>query len=257
MSERATRQPRAAARLPRRRARRRQDLRHAQRGLAAARSGAPTSSSASSRRTAGPRRRRSSATSRSCPGGSVEYRGTTLRGDGRRRGPRPRARRWRSSTSWPTPTCPARRNEKRWQDVEELLDAGIDVISTVNIQHLESLNDVVERDHRRRSSARRCPTRSCARADQIELVDMTPEALRRRMAHGNIYPPERVDAALANYFRPGNLGRPARARAAVGRRPGRRGASQDYMEAHGIADAVGDARAGRGRRHRRARRRAR
>ena len=55
------------------------------------------------------------------------------------RGPRSR---W--STSWPTPTCPARRNEKRWQDVEELLDAGIDVISTVNIQHLESLNDVVE-----------------------------------------------------------------------------------------------------------------
>ena len=56
---------------------------------------------------------------------------------------------------------PGSRNEKRWQDVEELLDAGIDVISTVNIQHLESLNDVDRADHRHRRSARRCPTRSC------------------------------------------------------------------------------------------------
>ena len=56
---------------------------------------------------------------------------------------------------------PGSRNAKRWQDVEELLDAGINVISTVNIQHLESLNDVVEQHHRHRRSARRCPTRSC------------------------------------------------------------------------------------------------
>ena len=100
---------------------------------------------------------------------------------------------------------PGSRHEKRWQDVEVLLDAGIHVISTVNIQHLESLNDVVERitGVPQRETV---PDAVVRAADQIELVDMSPEALRRRMAHGNIYPPERVDAALANYFRPGNLG---------------------------------------------------
>ena len=96
------------------------------------------------------------------------------------------------------------RNEKRWQDVVELLDAGIDVISTVNVQHLESLNDVVERitDVRQQETV---PDWVVRQAEQVELVDMTPEAIRRRMAHGNIYGPDRVDAALANYFRPGNL----------------------------------------------------
>ncbi|MGW3043344.1 universal stress protein [Kitasatospora sp. NPDC001159] len=99
---------------------------------------------------------------------------------------------------------PGCRHEKRWQDVEELLEAGIDVISTVNIQHLESLNDVVERitGIRQRETI---PDDVVRRADQIELVDMSAEALRRRMAHGNIYPPERIDAALTNFFRPGNL----------------------------------------------------
>jgi two-component system sensor histidine kinase KdpD len=96
------------------------------------------------------------------------------------------------------------RNEKRWRDIEELLDAGIDVLSTVNIQHLESLNDVVERitgAHQHET----VPDEVVRRAEQIELVDLTPEALRRRLAHGNVYPAHRVDAALANYFRPGNL----------------------------------------------------
>ncbi|MEV7775732.1 universal stress protein [Kitasatospora sp. NPDC086791] len=99
---------------------------------------------------------------------------------------------------------PGCRNGKRWQDVEELLEAGIDVISTVNIQHLESLNDVVEQitGIRQRETV---PDDVVRRADQIELVDMSAEALRRRMAHGNIYPPERIDAALANFFRAGNL----------------------------------------------------
>jgi two-component system sensor histidine kinase KdpD len=100
---------------------------------------------------------------------------------------------------------PGMRHEKRWQDVEALLAAGIDVISTVNVQHLESLNDVVERitGVGQRETV---PDSFVRQADQIELVDMSPEALRRRMAHGNIYPAEKVDAALANYFRPGNLG---------------------------------------------------
>jgi two-component system sensor histidine kinase KdpD len=93
---------------------------------------------------------------------------------------------------------------KRWQDVEALLDAGIDVISTVNIQHLESLNDVVQQitGIPQRETV---PDSVVRAAEQIELVDMTPEALRRRMAHGNIYPPEKIDAALGNYFRSGNL----------------------------------------------------
>ncbi|MET9858233.1 sensor histidine kinase KdpD [Streptomyces smyrnaeus] len=99
---------------------------------------------------------------------------------------------------------PGSRNAKRWQDIEELLAAGIDVVSTVNIQHLESLGDVVESitGVRQRETV---PDEVVRRADQIELVDMSPQALRRRMAHGNIYAPDKVDAALSNYFRPGNL----------------------------------------------------
>jgi two-component system sensor histidine kinase KdpD len=99
---------------------------------------------------------------------------------------------------------PGSRNEKRWQDVQELLDVGIDVITTVNIQHLESVNDVVERitGVKQRETV---PDEVVREADQVELVDMTPEALRRRMAHGNIYAAEKVDAALGNYFRVGNL----------------------------------------------------
>ncbi len=99
---------------------------------------------------------------------------------------------------------PGSKHAKRWQDVDELLDAGINVISTVNLQHLESLNDVVERitgvtQHET------VPDPVVRNADQLELVDMAPEALRRRLAHGNVYPPERIDAALGNYFRTGNL----------------------------------------------------
>jgi two-component system sensor histidine kinase KdpD len=99
---------------------------------------------------------------------------------------------------------PGSRNAKRWQDVEELLAAGIDVISNVNIQHLESVNDVVEKitGVPQRETV---PDAAVRAADQVELVDMTPEALRRRMAHGNIYPPEKIDAALNRYFRAGNL----------------------------------------------------
>ncbi len=99
---------------------------------------------------------------------------------------------------------PGSRHEKRWQDVDALLDAGIDVVTTVNIQHLESLNDVVQQISGVEQQET-IPDEIVRRADQIEIVDISPEALRRRMAHGNIYPPERVDAALTNYFRVGNL----------------------------------------------------
>src|ERR1700691_2902467 len=99
---------------------------------------------------------------------------------------------------------PGSRHEKRWEDVDELLEAGIDVISTVNVQHLESLNDVVQKitGVPQRETI---PDAVVRAADQVELVDMTAEALRRRMAHGNISPPEKIDAALTHYFRAGNL----------------------------------------------------
>src|SRR4051812_9211002 len=100
--------------------------------------------------------------------------------------------------------APGSRNDKRWQDVDELLRAGIDVVSTVNVEHLESLADVAERI----TGARRTetvPDEVVRRADQIELVDMSPESLRRRLAHGDVYPPGHADAALSDYFRVGNL----------------------------------------------------
>ena len=99
---------------------------------------------------------------------------------------------------------PGSKHEKRWQDVEDLLAAGIKVLSTVNVQHLESVNDVVEKITGIRQQET-LPDVIVREADQVELVDVTPEALRRRMAHGNIYPAEKVDAALGNYFRVGNL----------------------------------------------------
>jgi two-component system, OmpR family, sensor histidine kinase KdpD len=99
---------------------------------------------------------------------------------------------------------PGMRHAKRWQDIEALLEAGIDVISNVNIQHLESLNDVVQ-EITGIPQRETVPDSVVRAAEQVELVDMTPEALRRRMAHGNIYRSDRVDAALSNYFRPGNL----------------------------------------------------
>ncbi|TFV61026.1 sensor histidine kinase KdpD [Mycobacterium sp. PS03-16] len=99
---------------------------------------------------------------------------------------------------------PGSRNAKRWQDIEELLEAGITVISTVNVQHLESLNDVVTQITGIEQQEK-VPDDVVRAADQVELVDITPEALRRRLSHGNVYAPERIDAALSNYFRRGNL----------------------------------------------------
>ena len=125
------------------------------------------------------------------------------------------------------------RNEKRWQDIDEILDAGIDVVTTVNIQHLESVNDVVERITGI-TQKETVPDAWVRSADQIELVDMAPEALRRRMAHGNIYPAERVDAALSNYFRPGNLGA-LRELALLWLADRVEEQLHDYIDSHGIA----------------------
>lgn len=100
--------------------------------------------------------------------------------------------------------APGSAHVKRWEDVETLLAAGIDVISTVNIQHIESLNDVVERitGVPQRETI---PDAVLRRADQVELVDLAPGALRDRLSQGLVYPEARVDAALSNYFRLGNL----------------------------------------------------
>lgn len=100
--------------------------------------------------------------------------------------------------------APGSRHEKRWQDVAELLDAGIHVITTVNIQHIESLNDVV-RTITGVPQRETVPDAVLRAADDIELVDLAPQSLRDRLAEGNVYPAERVDAALSNYFRLGNL----------------------------------------------------
>src|SRR6202521_4582053 len=100
--------------------------------------------------------------------------------------------------------APGSANEKRWQDVEQLRDAGVDVISTLNVQHVESVNDVVEKITGivQRETL---PDRVLDLADEIQFIDISPEALRKRMKHGNIYKPDKVETALANFFRPGNL----------------------------------------------------
>lgn len=100
--------------------------------------------------------------------------------------------------------APGSKHEKRWQDVEELLQHGITVISTLNIQHIESLADIVE-NITGAPVRERIPDLVVDRADEMELVDMSPHALRQRLRHGNVYPPERAEQALHQFFREGNL----------------------------------------------------
>jgi two-component system, OmpR family, sensor histidine kinase KdpD len=96
--------------------------------------------------------------------------------------------------------APGARNQKRYQDIDEVLDAGIDVISTVNVQHLESLNDAIFEltETRVRETF---PDRILDEADEVVLVDLTPEALQDRLRAGKVYPSERVQVALDNFFR--------------------------------------------------------
>ncbi|MBE3560323.1 MAG: universal stress protein [Ktedonobacteraceae bacterium] len=99
---------------------------------------------------------------------------------------------------------PGSKHTKRYQDVQDILDAGIDVITTLNVQHLESLNDLITSitGIRVRETL---PDYILDQADEVELVDIAPTALRQRMKHGNVYPPERIETALNNFFREGNL----------------------------------------------------
>ena len=100
--------------------------------------------------------------------------------------------------------APGLEHEKRWQDIEDVLDAGIDVFSTVNVQHLESLNDQIAEmaGVRVRETF---PDSVLGSADEVVLIDLTPEALTQRLREGKVYPPERVEAALGSFFRHENL----------------------------------------------------
>lgn len=100
--------------------------------------------------------------------------------------------------------APGSKHEKRWADVQEILGHGITVISTVNIQHLESLADVVQ-TITGVPVRERIPDSVLDDADEVEVVDMSPQALRARIRHGNVYPPERAQQALHSFFREGNL----------------------------------------------------
>lgn len=99
---------------------------------------------------------------------------------------------------------PPPRHEKRWQDIEELLDAGIDVHTTVNVQHLESLSDVVTQITGARQ-AETVPDRMFDSADEVKLVDLPPDDLLQRLREGRVYLPEQARVALENFFRKGNL----------------------------------------------------
>jgi two-component system, OmpR family, sensor histidine kinase KdpD len=100
--------------------------------------------------------------------------------------------------------APGLRNAKRWQDVEELRDAGIEVVTTLNIQHIESVKDLAEHITGM-PVGETVPDQVIDGADEVHLIDIAPEALRKRMRHGNIYAPDKIDTALRNFFRPGNL----------------------------------------------------
>ena len=158
------------------------------------------------------------------------------------------SRSWCWSTSSRTPTRPGSRHPKRYQDVEELLAAGIDVYTTLNIQHIESLNDVVAQitGVRVRETV---PDRVLDHADEVELVDLTPDDLIQRLNEGKVYVREQAERALAHYFSPGNL---TALRELALRRTAQRVDEQmlEYMRAHAIAGPVGGGRAHAGLRQR-------
>jgi two-component system sensor histidine kinase KdpD len=127
---------------------------------------------------------------------------------------------------------PGSRHLKRWQDVEELLAAGIDVYSTLNIQHLESINDIVEQISGVKVRET-LPDSVLAAADEIELIDLPPQDLIKRLHEGKVYVPEQAKRAVGNFFSPGNL---TALREMALRHAAERVDAQmvDYMRAHAI-----------------------
>src|SRR6185295_16295218 len=129
--------------------------------------------------------------------------------------------------------APGSRHPKRYLDVEELLSSGIDVYTTLNVQHVESLNDVVAKiTHVRVHET--VPDSIIDRANEVELVDLTPEDLIKRLKEGKVYVPEQAERAIQHYFMPGNL---AALREIALRRTAQRVDEQlvDYMRAHAIS----------------------
>jgi two-component system sensor histidine kinase KdpD len=100
--------------------------------------------------------------------------------------------------------APGLEHEKRYQDIADVLDVGIDVFSTVNVQHLDSLNDRVA-ELTATTVRETFPDQVLTDADEIVLVDLTPQALLQRLQEGKVYPPERVEAALSGFFKTENL----------------------------------------------------
>ena len=158
---------------------------------------------AGSRRTAAPRRRPCSTACRSCRPGR---RNTAASGCASSTS----TRRWRAArncccwTSWRTATLPGSRHAKRWQDAQELLDAGIDVYTTLNVQHVESLNDSVNQVTGV-TVRETVPDRVLDEADEVEVVDLPPEELLQRLEEGKVYVPEQAARATRQFFRRGNL----------------------------------------------------
>ena len=165
--------------------------------------GASTSWSAWSRRTGGRRPRRCSPASKCCRAAPSPYKGRVLE-EMDLDALLARRPRLVLVDELAHTNAPGSRHPKRWMDVEELLGAGIDVYTTINIQHLESLNDVVAGITRIRVRET-VPDSIIDRADDIELIDLTPDDLLQRLRDGKVYAPKTASRALAHYFSPGNL----------------------------------------------------
>jgi len=138
------------------------------------------------------------------PRKSIEYRGTTLE-EMDTDAIIERRPQWVLVDEFAHTNVPGSAREKRWQDVEAILDAGINVATTLNVQHLESLNDTIH-DITGVWVRETVPDRIVRAADEVKMVDITPRALIHRLERGDIYKPDRVEQALNNWFREGNLG---------------------------------------------------
>ena len=195
--------PRAPAHLFRRVGRGRQDLRDARRGASAARRRQGCRSSASSRPTAARRPRRCCRVSRCCRWPTIEYQGRTLRefdlDAALKRRPALILVDELAHTN-----AQGSRHPKRWQDIEELLASGIDVFTTLNVQHLESLNDVVG-GITGITVWETVPDTFFDEADEVMLVDIPADDLLARLKAGKVYVPEQIERAARNFFRKGNL----------------------------------------------------